>query len=156
MSLKINDTNYSDYKKVFEIFWTHHAKYFDPEIVKNHSPIEALNEFERQSKANGKRALREGLRDLISQLKHYPAHLLEGIETDLAKNNLPNTRFLFGAFLNTAAKVIKRKKINNLDEFYTIKELVVDLTSDITEQERDLLDKYLFQFEFGTIKENGS
>jgi hypothetical protein len=154
MSFKIDDTNYLEYKKVFEIFWMHQLKFYPTEIVKNASPIDALNEFEKKSKSIAKRGLKEGLRDMISQLNHFPSDLLKDIETDLAKNNLPTTKILFGVFTNTATKVLKRKKIKSQDEFYTIKELVVDLTSNLTEEERNILDKYLVEFEFGSKKTN--
>ena len=148
MTFKIDDSNYSEYKKIFEIFWKNEAKYLSQELFKNNSPIDVLNEFEKKSKSFAKRGLKEGLRDIISQLNHFPPELLKDIEMDLERNNLPNTQMLYSIVTNTVTKVLKRKKIKNPEEFYTIKELVIDLTSNLTEIERNLLDKYLVEFEF--------
>ena len=98
MSFKIDDTNYPEYKRIFEILWIHQKKYFPPKFIRSNSPIDILNEFEKKSKSIAKRGLKAGLNDVISQLKYYPSDMLKDIETDLAKNGLPTTQILFSQY----------------------------------------------------------
>jgi len=53
---------------------------------------------------------------------------------------------------DTINKVLERKGIKNLDEYYIVKEVVIDQASHITEQDRALLDQYFYDFEFKTKK----
>jgi len=147
MTIIINDNNYADYKKIFEIFWKHASKHFDSKLFLSKSPIVALNEFELESKLIAKRSLKAGLIDIISQLKYLPSDLRRDIESDLAKNNLPSTYSLQATSNNTVTHVLKRKKINNLEEYYAVKELVGNIENEIAIQDLNLLNKYLVKFE---------
>jgi hypothetical protein len=51
MELIINDKNYQEYKKVFEILWNHLIRELNSEIFENHSPIKKLEEFEEKRKS---------------------------------------------------------------------------------------------------------
>jgi len=146
MELIINDKNYQEYKKVFEILWNQLMKELNNEIFKNLSPIKKLEEFEEKNLSIAKKGLKEGLRDTLIMIKGLPAEKKELIEKELKEYNLPNTRKLTGLLDKTTNKVLKRHHIKSLDEFYTIKEFVNDLSSDLTESERkelfDLLEKF--------------
>ncbi len=155
MSFKINDTNYNLYKKVYEIIWLHKSALLDPHRVKIANPVEIMNRWEKKNKSLAKRGLSESLRDSISSLKEFPPDIIKAIEADLQKNNLPNIRTLQSLIYNTIKKVLKRGKIKNTEEYYTIKEMVIDQSSSITEEERILLDKYIEEYEFPTTG-NGS
>jgi hypothetical protein len=118
------------------------------------NPVDILTQWEKKSKSRAKRGLKEGLRDSISSFKEFPLDLLKAVDVDLEKNDLPNIRTLQSIIGDTINKVLKRKKIKNLDEYYIIKEMVIDQTSDITEEDRAILNKYMGEFEFLT-KSNG-
>jgi hypothetical protein len=101
MSFKFNDSNYSEYKKIFEIFWKHHRQYFPSEMPESISPVNVLNEFEKKSMPIARRSLIAGLQDMLSQRDAYPADLLKKIEVELAKNNLPSIQMLVSELNNT-------------------------------------------------------
>ena len=147
MELIINDKNYKDYKRVFEILWNQLMKELNNEIFENHSPINKLEEFEEKNKNIAKKGLKEGLRDTMIMYKDLPADKKELIEKELKEYNLPSTIKLIGLLENTTRKVLKRQKIKTLDEFYTIKEFVNDLSSDLIESERKELSEMLAKFE---------
>lgn len=44
-------------------------------------------------------------------------------------------------------RIVKRKKIKDLDEYYRVKAVADDITIDVPEEERLLLDKMLHEFE---------
>jgi hypothetical protein len=148
MGLNINESNYNGYKKVFEIIWRYESKLFPMEIPKDVDPLEILNGWEKANKSIAKRGLKEGLRDSIFMLRDFSPEIIITINDELQKHNLPNIQKLQSTISDTYKKVLKRAKIKTLDEYYTLKELVIDLTTDIPDEERKLLDQYLTEFEF--------
>ena len=122
---------------------------YPKDIVEKADPVRVIESFEKHSLARAKKGLKEGLRELILKSDEFPTILAENVDTDLQKNNLPNLKFLKTIVHSTLQKVLKRKKIINIDEFYTVKEFVIDLESELTDEERHLLDKYLSEFELG-------
>jgi len=156
LKIQINDTNYSYYKRIYEIIWSHYRKLLPPEILSDDSdPVSILNRWEQKSKSIAKRGLKEGLQDFVSSIKEFPQELKSSIDNDLAANELPSLRELQGIVQKTIIRVLNRKKINSLEEFYIVKEEVIDQTSELGDDVRSLLDKLLTEFEFSKNKKNG-
>ena len=108
-----------------------------------------------KSKTIAKRGLKTGLQDLISQIKEFPKDLKIAIDADLLQNNLPTLKELQGVSVKIIERVLKRQQIRTLEEFYVIKEEVIDLNSNLTTENRMLLDKCLTEFEFSKRDKNG-
>lgn len=156
LKIQINDTNYSYYKKIFEIIWSHHKILFPPEMLHDDSdPVAILNRWEQESMSIAKRGLKAGLQDFVSGIKEFPPDLKRSIDNDLAANNLPSLRDVQGVVEQTIARVLNRRKINSLEEFYIVKEEVNDQTTDMIDDVRSILDKLLAEFEISKIKKNG-
>lgn len=156
MKIQINDTNYSYYKRIYEIIWSHFKTLFPPEILcDDNDPVSILNTWEQKSKSIAKRGLKTGLQDLVSSIKEFPQELKSSIDNDLAANELPSLRDLQGIVKKTIVRVLTRQKINNLEEFYIVKEEVIDETSDLVDDVRNLLDKLLAEFESSKNKKTG-
>ena len=117
MSLKINDSNYDHYKKIYEVIWTHYIKLFDPRIIESANPIDVINNWEKESKSLAKRGLKAGLLDTISSSKYFSPDLIKNIQTDLQKNGLPSLQVLGGLIKATSSKVLKRGRIKTADEY---------------------------------------
>lgn len=148
MKLQINDTYYAHYKKIYEIIWTHYKTLLRADfLVDDADPVLVLNSWEQQNKSIEKRGLKIGLQDLISDLKDFPLELKMKIDQELLANELPALRVLQGIVPKTIAKVLKRGKINTLEEFYIVKEEVIDSTTDLTDDVRSRLDELLSIFE---------
>ena len=156
MKIQITDTNYSFFKKIFETIASHVIKLYPPEILRVANPIDILNSWELQSKSIAKRGLKAGLQDFISQIKEFPQELRNSIDQDLTANSLPNLDELQGTVNKTISRVLKRQKINNLEEFHIVKEEVIDISSGLTEADRYILDKYLGDFENSTTPKNST
>jgi hypothetical protein len=152
MGLSINDKNYDKYKKIFEIFCSHKDRIFNSSQGGILSAYETLLVWELKNKSLAKRGLKESLRDIISSLKNYPPEMTNAINEELESNNLPNISMLRSIINDTIEKVLKRERINNYDEYYIIKEIIVDRMSDMNEKDKTLLNSYLFDFEFSKIK----
>ncbi|OQA11524.1 MAG: hypothetical protein BWY67_00881 [Bacteroidetes bacterium ADurb.Bin397] len=147
MKLKIDDNNYQTYKKVFEILCQHLLKDLEVTIPADAHPIAVLNSWEVKSKSLAKRGLKSGLMDLLGNIKEIPHDISAAINSDLEKNNLPSINKLTGIIKDSIYKVLQTKKINNINQYYIIKELLDDTVSDITETERRDLSKFLGEFE---------
>jgi len=118
-----------------------------PKELNGHSPVDVLNHFESKSKSLGRRSLQSGIGDIVFIAQDLPQEIMQAINQDLIARGLPD----FGTFKkevnNTLEKVFKRSKIRNLDEYYIIKEYELDLTNDLSNDQRQLLSSYLSAFE---------
>ena len=154
--MQINDANYLYYKSIFEIIESHLRKLYPPQVSNDESnPIKVLETWELKSKTIAKRGLKSGLQDLISQIKEFPKDLKIAIDADLLQNNLPSLKDLQGVSVKIIERVLKRQQIRTLEEFYVVKEEVIDLNSNLTIGNRMFLDKCLTEFEFSKRHKNG-
>ena len=71
----------------------------------------------------------------------------EELNDQLIANTLPSFNQLISDIKATPQKVLKRGKIKNLDEYYIIKEFLDNQTSDISDLDREQLDRILWTFE---------
>lgn len=154
MSVKINDINYDTYKKVFEIISRHFFKDLVEILPSSANPIFVLNEWETKSKSLARKGLQTGLNDILSNIKLCPKTTLLEINSELQNLNLPNLDTLLNIIDKTISKVLKTKKIKNIDEYYIIKELLNDTNSEISEIERSHLSKYFLDYEAQTSVSN--
>ncbi|MBB1285111.1 hypothetical protein HRH25_12070 [Flavisolibacter sp. BT320] len=147
MSVKITQENYATYKMIFEIFMHHlyrnYTAHFSPET----SPLAALNRWEAQSKSMARRGLQAGLNDCLSNLRDYPEADLIALNAELEKLNLPSLQTLSGAIEKTKKQVLKSEKIKTIDQYYIIKEILDDTTSEISADERLILNSSLSTYE---------
>jgi hypothetical protein len=127
---------------------SHWLKLLPPEIVRGANPVEIIKSRELKSKTLAKRSLKIGLQDLISQIKDFPPELRSTIDMDLTANELPSLNELQGSNARIIARVLRRKQIKTPEEFYVVKEEVIDQSSDLNDTDREVLDKALFEFEF--------
>lgn len=147
MRLRINDNNYQTYKQVFEILSKHLYKDLNGILPPEVNPVAVLNGWEVKNKALAKKGLKEGLRDFLMNVRDFPQESIELLNQELNQSNLPSFNLLVGLISDSISKVLKSKKIKNIDQYYIIKELLNDTVSDITEIERRDLSKYLSEFE---------
>jgi hypothetical protein len=110
-------------------------------IASTTSPISVLNELEKSNNSKAKIALQSGLNDSISILKQCPKILIDKIDLDLKTSNLPSTNELIGIVTKTIKKVLSKKFISNLDQYYTIKEVVDSDKSEIKEKGHEIFVK---------------
>jgi hypothetical protein len=80
------------------------------------------------------------LLDMTNDLKKELNELLIG-------KGLPGLYSLLSTIRDTPQKVLKAGKIKNLDEYYVVKEFLVDMSSDLLPSERDRLEIIFFDFE---------
>ncbi|MDB5206403.1 MAG: hypothetical protein JWR72_1478 [Flavisolibacter sp.] len=145
--LNINKENYVYYKRIYEIIWTCQAPLLGIDVNADISPIHVLKEWEQKSMSIARRGLKAGLLDSLQMLSHFPAELKEQIDKKLIDESFPALYKLTSAVKDTPAKVLKRGKVRNLEEYYIIKEVLDDTTSDISLQDRTFLNNAFLQFE---------
>ena len=89
MRIKIDDSNYEIYKKVFGIFSNNMFGELLTKFSPETNPINVLDNWEQKSIKMAKKGLQTGLNDYLSSYKNYPKEIIEKIEKDLIENNLP-------------------------------------------------------------------
>jgi hypothetical protein len=148
MSLKITEDNYNTYRAVFKILSEHIWKKLQYENSDDAHPVKVLERLEKKSKSLARRGLKEGLRNIAFWLKDFPQDVFSSINQELEENKLPTVYSLQESVSGTLSKVLKSARIKLLDEYYTIKEFVIDQTNSLSKLDRTNLDRYLGEFEF--------
>ena len=111
------------------------------------SPLHALKQFEDKSSSIARRSLQIGLSDAIAALKDVSADTLKKVDNELKSLNLPTLAELMNAQKNIVQKVLTNRRIKTMHQFYVIAELMCDVDSQLTENTRLLLNKYISDFE---------
>ena len=145
--LKITEQNYDVYRHVFCILWKHMSAKSGIGYDGAGSPIQALVQFELKSKAAAKKSLIMGLSDILTWISHAPMDLKENINNELLLNKLPGLGKLNAELKDVVSKVVKRGRIKNLDEYYLVKEMLDDVDSDISMEDRTKLNELFGAFE---------
>ena len=110
-------------------------------------PVRVLNDWETKNQSKARQALKVGLLDFISQIKHYSEDLKSAIDADLIANSLPDLLELSNAKEKLITKVLNKQKILNANEYSVVKEEVSDVDSKLNSDERLILEKAISQFE---------
>lgn len=147
MSIKINKKNYEYYKEVFRIICFHLSKGNPLLLQHDINPITILDNWQKSSHSLAIKGLQVGLNDSLSGLKYCPRPLMTEINIDLEQHNLPNVKQLLNAVEKTFAKVLKEKKIKNDEQYYIIKEILDDTTTDLTNEDKQTLSVCLGMYE---------
>jgi hypothetical protein len=146
--LKITDTNYDLYKKVFIRICEFTLRDFPSRLNAEWSPINVLEQWEKKDKAIAKKGLRIGLADQLGgMINDMPEDDKALLNKKLLEEGLPGLWELISIVKNVPAKVLKRGKINNLDEWYVITEVLSDVDSPLTEEQRIKLGELSGEFE---------
>ena len=145
--IKISKSNYEFYKGIFKVIWAFEAKYAKVDPNADFSPLNVLQNWEKESAAKARRGLKEGLRDSLTQLKDLPKELKMELNNNLTSNNFPSLNILTSQIRNVPKKVLQKGQIKNLNEYYIVKEVLDNVDYDITESERTELNKIFGEFE---------
>ncbi len=112
------------------------------------SPIAVLEEWEKKSKAMAKKGLKIGLADMLSGVvREMPEEDKLLLHKKLVDEGFTGLWPLIAIVNNVPVKVLKRGKINNLDEWYVISDMLAATDSIITEEDRVKLGELSAEFE---------
>jgi len=150
--LKVTDDNYDYYKRVFQTLWTFQANLMGVDQNVDHSPIKVLNAMENESMTIAKQGLKAGLNDMITMSIHLSYDMKQEISAQLLAKGLPSFNQLADTIKGTIQKVLNQGKIKTLDDYYIVKEFIIDQGSDISKADRYRLDKLLSDFEIRSDK----
>ena len=145
--LKINKDNYEYYKLIFSIIWEFQAECAKIDKNAEYSPINVLNSWEKESTSKAQKGLKEGLNDFLIGIKDLPQNYLEILNSKLSEKELPKIEKLIAYFKNIPQKVLKKGKISNLNEYYIIKEVIDDVNFNISDTQKNELNKIFLDFE---------
>ena len=152
--LKITEDNYDEYRKIFDILWKYTEKLQGLKVADEYSPIVILNNWEKSSKSIAKKGLKIGLTDVVTDLMDRPTDTKNEINDYLVSRGLLGFNHLVSIVKNVTQKALKRGRIKNLDEYYIVKEIVCGSNSDVSESEKEQLERMLDDFEAGNGKES--
>lgn len=145
--LNINKENYDYYKRIYEIIWTCQAPLLGIDVNADISPTKVLKQLEQKSKSIARRGLKAGLLDIFQMLSHFPVELKDEVNEKLCEERFPTLNKLATVVTDIYNKVLRRGKIKNLEEYYVIKEVLDDMTVDISDEDRKKLNEFFCQFE---------
>jgi hypothetical protein len=145
--LSITDINYNQYKKVLGVISTFLIPPNAPEAIRNADPIAVLDRWEKQNMDRAKKGLKIGLMDMFSALNDASAEQKADLDKQLREKNLPGLYELLNHAWDIREKVLKKKKIRNLDEYYVIVEELSRVDSDLDDEQRKILGEAVLQFE---------
>jgi hypothetical protein len=145
--LNITKENYDYYKRILEIIWAYQAPLLGIDPNSNISPINVLKDWEQKSMSSARRGLKAGLLDTLQMLSDLPIELTEQLNEKLTSASFPTVNKLTAVVKDTPAKVLKRGKIKDLDEYYIIKEVVDDMAHNVSTEDRKKLNDLFLEFE---------
>jgi hypothetical protein len=152
MSIKVTQENYSAYKKVYEIICSHLFRELKTLLPQEANPVALLDQWEENSWALARKGLQSGLNDCLSSVDYWPKEMFAGINSELERNELPNVVTLTGLMQKIIKQVLKTRRIKNIYQYYVVKEILDDTTSEITADERSTLGNYFRDFEMPTSR----
>jgi hypothetical protein len=152
--LKITTDNYHFYKRTFEIIWNHYAILSNLDPHTPYSPIKVLENWETKSNSLARRGLKVGLNDLLPQISSLPKNNKIDIDNELKSAGLQPLGILISSIKKIPEKVLKNGKLKNLEEYYIIKEVISDMTYELSETDREKLDVIVYDFENNQNKKN--
>jgi hypothetical protein len=147
MTVKITTDNYDLYKRTFEIIWNQYVILSNLDPHSPHSPIKVLENWETKSQSLARRGLKIGLNDLLTQIPSLPESNKIIINNELESSGLQSLWILLSTVKKVPAKVLKNGKIKSLEEYYFIKEVISDMTFELSEKDREKLDLIVYDFE---------
>lgn len=112
-----------------------------------HEPPNVLEQFEKESKSIAKQSLKIGVQDVLEMTKYLAQPDVTAIDNILTSENAPTLSDVRSIFWAQIPKIFRRNKINNIEEYYLMKELLVDVDSKITSKQRIKLNSMLNDFE---------
>jgi hypothetical protein len=141
--IKIDKANYDLYKKVYEVFWKHYSQ-----MVQTEATTQGINiDTEKQSMPLALKGLKAGIANMFLMLQHAPKEFKTALDSDLKAIKLPGYFKLYAEVKDLLPKVLKRESLSSVDEYYFVMEILNDTTSAITDEEREILNACVINFE---------
>ena len=94
-------------------------------------------EQKRSRRASGAKM---AINDLLSQSRHFSESQRAAIDARLAAKELPTLRMLEAGFRGVHARILKRGRVRNDEEYYIVAEILSDMDFDISDAERSALE----------------
>jgi hypothetical protein len=91
-------------------------------------------------------AIKQSVRDILRIADMWPLDTYLKVEAELFARGFPSLEAMEANLCGGLTRVLKRGKINNLEEFYFITELLSDTDSDLTDLDRKRLELMLGKY----------
>ena len=110
ISIKIDDTNYEIYKKVFEIISNVVFRHLIDIVPIDSHPMNVLNRYEARSKSLAKKSLKSGLNDVLMNIIELPENDLSEIRNRLNEHDLPTIESMISSIKKTIKYILKKAR----------------------------------------------
>ena len=108
---------------------------------------EALAKLKGPDRKGISSGVRQGVNDLLHMAESWSLEKSERVDTALAARRLPSVDEMQAILHQKHTRILKRGRIVTDEEFYIVKELVSDLTSELSKAQRRRLDAMLHRYE---------
>ncbi|MDW3649477.1 MAG: hypothetical protein R8P61_20575 [Bacteroidia bacterium] len=145
--MRIDSTNYEYYKEIFAFIWDYYNSKSRLITKEEHSPIAILTKMEKESFSLAKKGLKMGMSDLIQMVNGQSEAFKKELNELLIASDLPSLKRLNAQIKNIAQKVLKGGEIKSESEYYIIKEVLIDLSLKLPQEERERLTQCMLEYE---------
>lgn len=148
MAINITKDNYQQMRRLFEVLVEWDGRRRSLSFTATTHPVNVLAGFEVRSPAMAKKSLGIGLTEFSGELtENWEPSFVALVDQQLRSEGLPTLTELRMDNSWHYRRIVKRKIIKDLDEYYRVKAVADDLTIDVPEEERLLLDTMMSAFE---------
>jgi hypothetical protein len=125
------------------------AKMHPPEAEAGYR--EALAKIKGKERSGIASGVKQGVNDLLHMADMWPLEQYEAVETALSAKGLLSLEKMQAALSRKHIAILKRGVIRNEEEYYIVAEMLSDMSSDLTDNQRDQLGAMTVKYE-GKIK----
>lgn len=151
MGISINKSNYAYWKRIASIVYEEMESELSVPLKPEDRPMAILDAWEQRSEVLARRGLREGLQDLVSELKYCSEARLGRMDQRLKDSGLPGVLALQAIAKKTLEKVLKSGRIRSMEDYYVVKDRLDDMTFVLSTEDRTALTAALA--DFGGVRE---
>jgi len=136
-----------EYGQLKEFFSVYVARFMNVDRLPPEShPMACLATLEKRSKALARRGLRQAVNDCVEMLSDFDRETVDKFDAELRSLGIVTFSEVRRQYSKNYAKIVKRGRIKNDDEFYLLQNVLNDSTEK-TPEERKLLEELISAYE---------
>ena len=135
--------------KAFFMLWYREVtlRMMPPEMARNMTMPFQETDANDEGSASALEGLKQAINDIMEETEHWPPETIRKIDTALATEGYVTLSALRRRYRARYAGILKRQKIRNDTEFYLLSGVASDMSLELAEDERRLIERLLFEYE---------
>jgi len=139
------EREYSELHAYLDFYATHVWK-IDPSSTMHPSNV-GKRIIEEHGRSIALRGLKQAVIDTVENLNHQPLEYIQHLDATLREHGIVTFSEIRRRYSSLYKRILKRGKIKNETEYYIIAGIIADIESAVSEEERNILENLVVQFE---------